>query len=153
MNRAHIFMALLGLAFACPSIARADAIVVTKAMTASTIAEIFIDQGMIRVELEIGVGDLNGFRSIMPDELYERLGHDPVRLAERIPRFFAEDWVIRVDGGDPLVGRIMRLEPGHRIKRDEGTGPAAHRRRGCLCDFGEGVLSFACEYGTGRRRQ
>lgn len=95
MNRAHICMALLGLVFACPSIAWADAIVVTRAMTASTIAEIFIDEGMIRVELEIGVGDLNGFRNIMPDELHERLGHDPVRLSERIPRFFAEDWVIR----------------------------------------------------------
>ncbi len=100
----------------------ADAIVVTKAMTASTIAEIFIEGDSIRVELEIGVRDLNGFRNIMPDELYERLGHDPAPWAERIPRFFAEDWIISVDGGEPLVGRIVRLEPGRRIKRDEITG-------------------------------
>ncbi len=102
--------------------ARADAIVVSKAMTASTIAEVFAGEESIRVELEIGVRDLNGFRNIMPDELYERLGHDPTPLAERIPRFFAEDWVIRVDGGEPLVGRIERMEPGRRIKRDEITG-------------------------------
>ena len=91
-------------------------------MDASTIAEIFIEKDSIRVELEIGVSDLNGFRNIMPDGLYEQLGYDPVPLSERIPRFFAEDWVIRVDGGDPLDGRIVRLEPGRRIKRDEITG-------------------------------
>lgn len=91
-------------------------------MTASTIAEIFIEDDSIRVKLEIGVGDLDGFRNIMPDELYERLGHDPTPLAERIPRFFAADWVIRVDGGEPLVGQIVRMESGRRIKRDEITG-------------------------------
>ena len=56
------------------------------------------------------------------DELFERLGNDPAPMADRIPRFFAEDWVIRADGGEPLVGRIVRLEPGRRIERDEITG-------------------------------
>ena len=61
----------------------ADAIVVSKAMTASTIAEVFVEQGAIRAAIEIGVQDLNGFRNLMPDELYERLGHDPVPLVDR----------------------------------------------------------------------
>ena len=76
---------------ACPwvfaSDARADALVVTKAMTASTIAEVFIRRDSIRVELEIGAPDLNGFRNVLPDALYERLGHSPVPLGERASRF------------------------------------------------------------------
>ncbi len=102
--------------------ARADAIIVTKAMTASTIAEVFIEDGVIRVELEIGVQDLNGFRNLLPDELYERLGHAPQPFPERTRRFFAEDWIVRADGGEPLIGRIESVEPGHRIMRDEITG-------------------------------
>ncbi len=62
--------------------ARADAIIVSKAMTASTIAELFIEDGVIRVELEIGVKDLNALRNLLPDELYEGLGHAPQPFPE-----------------------------------------------------------------------
>jgi len=62
--------------------AQADAIIVTKAMTASTIAEVYIEDGVIRLELEIGVRDLNAFRNLLPDELYERLGHAPQPFPE-----------------------------------------------------------------------
>ena len=41
--------------------ARADAIVVTRAMTASTIAEIFIEPETIRTELEIGLKDSESY--------------------------------------------------------------------------------------------
>ncbi len=105
----------------CPEVV-ADAIVNSQAMTASTIAEIFIEENLIRVELELGVGDLKSFRNIMPDELHERLGYAPAPLSDRIQRFFAEDWIICADGGEPLVGRLVRLEPGRRIVRDEITG-------------------------------
>jgi len=117
-------MALLGWVFACPGIVRADAIIVTKAMTASTIAEIFIDENVIRVELEIGLRDIEAFRNVLPDDLYERLDHTPKRFVERLVRFFTEDWVIRLDAGDPLWGRIEEMEGGRRIKRDEITGKA-----------------------------
>ena len=50
---------LLVAVFLLPQAARPDAIVVTKAMTASTIAEIYITEAMVRVELEIGVTDWN----------------------------------------------------------------------------------------------
>ena len=70
-----------------------DAIVITKAMTASTVAEIFIGDESIRVEVEIGWRDLPGFRNLMPDGVLERLGLEPEPLADRLPRFFAEDLV------------------------------------------------------------
>ena len=38
-----------------------DAMIVSKAMTASTIAEIFVEEDGIRVEMEIGVADLEAF--------------------------------------------------------------------------------------------
>ena len=42
--------------------AHADAIVRSQAMRASTIAEIFVVEGALTVELEIGVDDLEAFR-------------------------------------------------------------------------------------------
>ena len=41
----------------------ADAIVITKAATATTIAEIFVSEQEVRVELEIGQADLKAFRN------------------------------------------------------------------------------------------
>ncbi len=62
----------LALALCCE--AEGDAIVVTKAMTASTIAEIFIENDEVKIELEIGVEDLDAFCNVLPDELYEKHG-------------------------------------------------------------------------------
>jgi len=102
--------------------ARTDAIMVTKAMTASTIAEIFITADSIRVELEIGVDDLAGFRNLMPDAIYERMGYDPEPFSERLGRFLNEDWTLTADNGRPLIGRVVSLEARRRIVRDPVTG-------------------------------
>jgi hypothetical protein len=99
-----------------------DAIVVTKAMTATTIAEVFIEHGTVRVEIEIGLADLAGFRNVMPDDLYERMGHGPEPLNDRLRRFFSEDFVIRADGGEPIVGSLVQIVPRPRVRRDEITG-------------------------------
>jgi len=104
-----------------PVLAGADAIMVTRAMKATTIAEIFVTRDSIRVELEIGVGDLKGFRNIMPDPLYERLGYDPEPLSVRLQRFLAQDWVIHADK-QPLPGRVIEIVPRPRLRRDEITG-------------------------------
>ena len=102
--------------------ARADAIMVTRAMTASTIAEIFITADSIRVELEIGVDDLIGFRNLMPDPIYERMGYDPESYPQRLDRFMSEDWTITADGGRRLEGRVESLLVRRRLGRDEVTG-------------------------------
>ena len=59
VRRAITLTALLALAVALAAPARPDALVVTKAMTATTIAEVFVDDARIRLELEIGVLDLS----------------------------------------------------------------------------------------------
>ncbi|MHC4972251.1 MAG: hypothetical protein ACYTG3_07960 [Planctomycetota bacterium] len=125
------------------AVAAADAIVVTKAMTASTIAEVFVTDGSVRVELEIGVPDLKGFRNLLPDALYEKLGYEAEPLAQRLPRFFEQDWVVKADG-KPLPPKIREIEGRPRITRDEITGEPTGESK-------ETVIFVAIEYPlTGR---
>jgi hypothetical protein len=103
-------------------IASADAIIRSQAMLASTIAEYFIEDGRIYLELEIGLSDLETFRNLLPDDVYERLGHPPLPLAQRLPRFFQQDLVIAGADGQPLPGRLLAIAPRQRVKRDEVSG-------------------------------
>ncbi len=103
--------------------AQADALIVTRAMQASTIVEIFIDSSEIRVEFEIGVVDLPAFANVLPDELCKKVAGDSRPLDERLQTFFATDWVIQGDG-QPLRGRVEQLIPGKRVVRDAVTGEA-----------------------------
>lgn len=106
----------------CATDAAADAIVVTRAMRASTIAEIFVEAKSIRVELEIGVSDLDRFPNLLPDELYLKLGHEPEEFAQRLQRFLEDDFRILADEERPLAGRVISMELGTRVERDEITG-------------------------------
>jgi hypothetical protein len=102
--------------------ARGDAIVVTKAMKATTIVEVFLSDDSIRVDLEIGINDLSGFRNLMPDPIYERMGFEPQPFDRRLERFFASDWTITAEDGPPLRGVLANIEARYRVKRDEITG-------------------------------
>ncbi len=99
-----------------------DAIVVTKAMSASTISEIFVENNTVRVELEIGSEDLSAFKNLLPNEIHDKLGFDPIPFEQRIDQFFNRDWVIRSDDGSPLAGQVSSFQVRKRIKRDEITG-------------------------------
>ena len=100
----------------------ADALMITRAPSARTIAEISIEDSLVRVELEIGIDDLPSFSNLMPDEIYERLGNEPKPLVERIDRFFAEDFVFRDPKGKSLPARLVSMEPRKRIVRDPISG-------------------------------
>jgi hypothetical protein len=136
-----VFASFVGLAISSDE-ARADAIVVTKAMTATTIAEIFISLDSIRVELEIGTEDLMGFRDLMPDPIYERMGLEPKPFAERLERFLAHGWSITADGDRPLEGTLENLAIRRRIERDEITGEPLPARP----DEGEPVVFAVLSY-------
>ncbi len=64
----HLFPAI----FLCGQISLlfGDALIVTRAMKATTIAEIFIEDEEVRVELEIGGSDLRAFGRVLPDEIH-----------------------------------------------------------------------------------
>jgi hypothetical protein len=109
------------LAAGSPGLARADAIVITRAMKASTIAEVFVDQGQVRVEIEIGAADIDAFRNVLPDKLFEKLTGEASPLADRLRVFLDNDWRIRA-GERQLQGRIERIAPTRRVVRDEITG-------------------------------
>ena len=99
----------------------ADALVVSKAMKASTIAEIFIEEQHVRVDLEIGAGDLGAFANILPDELHAKVIGRNEPFSKRLQVFLEENWVILSDGRQ-LSGRLEEILPAKRIVRDEVTG-------------------------------
>jgi len=101
-----------------------DALVVTRAMKAGTIAEIFVTDCAVRTELEIGSGDLAVFGDLLPDEVHAKLGLSPEPWAKRLARFFATGFVIRADDGVVLAPRLASIEVRKRITRDEITGQA-----------------------------
>ena len=102
---------------------RADAFVVTRAMQASTIVEIFIDDEQIRVEFEISAPDVAAFANVLPDELYEKVTGDAKSHQERLRTFFESDWVVQGDR-QPLSGEVARIVPARRVVRDDVTGEA-----------------------------
>ncbi len=46
--------------------ASADVLIVNRSMSASTIVEIYIEEDVVRVELEIGEADIATFRDLLP---------------------------------------------------------------------------------------
>ncbi|MDX2349901.1 MAG: hypothetical protein QNK32_05875 [Porticoccus sp.] len=116
---------LLGLLFTCNI--SADALITNQSMFATTIVQYYIQQGQIRVELEIGMDDLPAFRNLMPDEIYEKIGYEPRPYAERLEEFFARDLVIATPKHGPesaLSGHLLKIGPRNRIKRDPISGKA-----------------------------
>ena len=111
---------------------RADAIVRSMAMQATTIAEYSVEADHVALKLEIGLGHVEAFRNLLPDELYQKLGHEHRDWAERLGRFVSQDLVIQDDRGRTLEGRLVAIEPRPRVKRDDVTGeplPASEEER------------------------
>ena len=104
-----------------PNLVRADAIVVPQAMFASTIVEYFVEDDHVRVELEIGMQDLQAFRNILPESIYVKLGNPAAATEDRLDLFFGRDLAI-YDGNTALKGTVMKMGPGTRAKRDAVTG-------------------------------
>ena len=115
--RASVLLMLFG----WPMTALTDAIMVSRAMFASTIAEYFVEEDHVRVDLEIGVNDLASFRNLLPDAIYQELAYPPEALDQRLKLFFERDLAIR-SNGLPLQGYIVSMGPETRVKRDPVTG-------------------------------
>jgi hypothetical protein len=90
-------------------------------MFASTIVEYFVEDDQVRVELEIGMQDLQSFRNILPESIYARLGNSVAAVEDRLDLFFGRDLAI-YDGSMALKGSVMKMGPGTRVKRDAVSG-------------------------------
>ena len=119
--RALLSLALFAAALA-PSGARADALVVTRAMAANTIAEFFVEADGVTLELEIGVADLEAFADLLPDALYEKLGREPRPHAKRLADFMTRGMPLLPDATGALEGRLVEMEARTRIRRDPVSG-------------------------------
>jgi hypothetical protein len=106
--------ALVALAvFVTAASASADAVMVTRAMSASTIMEAFVDDQRIVVELEVGTSDQAGLRELIAG----------ASSASSLPTPIPEKagLSIRADGR-PLKGTVEALTRRNRIERDEVSG-------------------------------
>jgi hypothetical protein len=120
MKLSFKYLALLAL-LVMPLNAAADAIVRSMAMFASTIAEYYVEEDRVRVELEIGEADIPVFRNLLPDEIHQQLGFGDQPFEERVKLFVSRDLAI-FHGGEALPGFIQKMGPATRMKRDDVTG-------------------------------
>lgn len=120
MRMRAIFFLLCAILFSS-SPGRGDYIVRTQAMFANTIAEFYITEEVVRVELEIGARDVPAFRDLLPDDLYRKLGYGDQALAQRLRNFYTQGLVIS-DGSAVLPAVLERIEPAERVRRDEVSG-------------------------------
>jgi len=101
--------------------ALADAIMRSNAMFADTIAEYYVEDDHVRLELEIGFDDVGSFRNLLPDALYQELEFGAAPLQERLLKFAAEDMPVMA-GEKKLVGAVTSIGPATRPLRDNITG-------------------------------
>lgn len=66
-----------------------------------TVAEYFVEEGVVRVEFEIGVAGLQGFKNLVPDGIYER----SLRLRRR-----EIETLIEIGGSRLSVAAVMTSE-------------------------------------------
>ena len=116
----RFLVSLLLAAFSVGS-AYADALVVTQAMKASTIVEIFVESDEIRFEMELGASDLEVFADCLPDPLYERVTGKSEPMPSRLSRFLDQELVVVADE-NRLPGKLESIEVARRVTRDEVTG-------------------------------
>ena len=97
--------------------AEADWINLTGAQSAPNIAEIHVNDGHVRVVLEVYVGDLKKFVDLLPDAWIRRAGMEPVPMRERVRRFSTETLQIITDDHTRLQAEQTMAEPRMRIER------------------------------------
>ncbi|MEH6466131.1 MAG: hypothetical protein V7722_00755 [Porticoccus sp.] len=102
--------------------ANADAVMVNKAMQATTIAEYFIDETGVNVELEISEESLPTFKALIPDTVYQKLGFGDTPESDRLSVFFKEQLSLIDSDKYTLQGRVIAIGPSTRVLRDPVNG-------------------------------
>ena len=119
---AALTVALLFCLSSLPPALQADAIITSQAMRATNIAEIFVDDQAVRVELEIGLADIETFSNLLPDEIFEEITGQSSPLEQRLQAFFTEDLVISTGVDKIIPGYVISMGPRDRVRRDNVTG-------------------------------
>ena len=112
-----IFAALITFCWmVCPP-AIADWINLSGAQNAPNIAEIYINDDHVKVELEIFVKDLVTFDRLIPDEFFAGTRIKRGSLEERMQQFSNEDLQVIADNGLKLQANLKLIEPRFRKER------------------------------------
>ena len=100
----------------CPP-ANADWINFSGAENAPNIAEIYINDDHVRVELEIFVDDMVTFDRLIPDAFFKGTDIKRPPLEDRLRQFSTQDFRIIDDKGRKLQSRMQVAEPRFRKQR------------------------------------
>lgn len=115
MTASRRLVLLAVLALAGPPAAVAHPTDPNQAISAPTIAQLFVTDTEIRLELEIGPAGQAVFAELTADGA--RAEPSPAQQ-----RFMDRGWVIEADGDITLRGRVTIVEPRRRVTRDAVTG-------------------------------
>ena len=99
------------------SSAEADWINLSGAQNAPNIAEIYINDDHVKIELEIFINDMVTFDRLIPDEFFEGINIKRPPLADRIRQYSNEDLQIIADKDHKLQARLKLAEPRLRKER------------------------------------
>ncbi len=113
----HILALLIAFYLMVCSSANADWINLSGAENAANIAEIYINDDHVRIELEIFVNDMVTFDRLIPDQFFEgsRIKRPPAAI--RMQQFSNEDFQIIADKGHKLQAKLKTVEPRRRKER------------------------------------
>lgn len=100
----------------------ADALMINKSMQATTIIEYFIDDTGVTAELEIELDYLSGFRALLPDEIYQKLGYGNEPLQSRLQQFFSKQLALLDSSKNPLKAELLAIGPSRKVLRDPING-------------------------------
>ena len=97
-------------------VARADWINLTGAETSPNIAEIYIKDDHVQVNLEVYIGDIPRFEDLVPDDWLKEGNRERSSQPERLQRFSEHGLQFITDDGERLVAQLKTVEP--RLRKD-----------------------------------
>ena len=118
MKKTYHILATLSAIFwmTCPP-ANADWINLSGAQNSPNIAEIYINDDHVKIELEIFVNDMVTFDRLIPDEFFAGTNIKRAPLDERIRQFSNEDLQVIADNELKLQANLKLIEPRFRKER------------------------------------
>jgi hypothetical protein len=112
-----ISLLLIALTLMAASWAEADWINLSGAANSPNIAEIYINDDHVKVELEIFVDDIVTFDRLIPDAFFKGTTIKRPPLAKRLRLFSDQDFQIITDKGRKLQAELKLIEPRFREER------------------------------------
>jgi len=99
----------------------ADAIVINKAMQSPSIAQYYIDDKGVRLDLELSMDNVKKFADLYPNDFRKILGLKELPIDKRSKDFLTKKLAIIADG-KTLEGYVTSMHSGKKIQRDPITG-------------------------------